>query len=312
MKRKEQLLKTALLLAALFSMLACYGPFRNTDEGEEETISLPEEVEEQQDVEQQQPEQEAGEDQEPEVDIPAEELIQAEQPENTTPELPGVNFEGIQFSYDPSLAQEITPVIVEATPMQEGGPWWDAQPQHVRFDLKGYPLQDTFHEPYILVYPVDELVDVNESAATTVDMMKTALAERSDTPDRLPFLPMFNAGALIRAQFKYLDFQNGSGFRYVTQFGQATNEINNHELFYTFQGLTADQKYYVAAVLPMSSPLLPDESTLDMDNYMQFEENFGTYIADLKARMDAEAPEQFNPSLAKVDALFESMLVERQ
>jgi hypothetical protein len=299
MRKTQQLLKITLLLAALFSMLACYGPFRDTEENEEEVINPLEEVEDQQEPE-------------TEVDVPADELIQAEQPEITTPELPGVNFEGIQFSYDSSLAQEIAPMIVEATPVQEGGPWWDAEPRHVRFDLRGYPLQDTFHEPYILVYPADEFANLSESGKVTVDLMKTTLAERSANPERLPFLPLFNAGALIRAQFKYLDFQNGSGFRYVTQFGQATNEINNHELFYTFQGLTDDQKYYVAAVLPLNSPLLPDKSTLNMDNYMQFEENFETYIADLKVKMDAESAEQYNPSLTKLDALFESMLVEQQ
>lgn len=299
MRKTDQFLKFALLLAAVFSMLACYGPLRNSDEGEEEGVDQPAAVEEQQEPE-------------TEVDVPADELIQAEQPEITTPELPGVNFEGIQFSYDPSLAQEFTPKTVEATPVQEGGPWWDAEPRHVRFDLKGYPLQGKFHEPYILVYPADEFANLSESGKVTVDLMKKTLAERSGNPERLPFLPMFNAGALIRAQFKYLDFQNGSGFRYVTQFGQATNEINNHELFYTFQGLTDDQQYYVAAVLPVNSPILPDESTLNMDNYMQFEENFETYIADLKVKMDAEAAEQFNPSLAVLDAMFESMLVERQ
>ncbi len=300
MRKTEQFLKFALLLAALFSMLACYGPFRISDEGKEESIDQITEEEDQQEPA-------------PEADAPTdEELIQAEQPEITTPELPSVNFEGIQFSYDPSLAQEITPMTVEATPVQDDGPWWDAEPQHVRFDLKGYPLQNTFHEPYILVYPVDEFANMSESGKATVELMKTTLAERSDNPERLPFLPLFNAGALIRAQFKYLDFQNGSGFRYVTQFGQATNEINNNELFYTFQGITEDQQYYVAAVLPLNSHLLPDKSTLNMDNYMQFEENFQTYIADLKVKMDAEAAEQFNPGLTKLDDLFESMLVERQ
>jgi hypothetical protein len=310
MRKKEQLLKYALLLAALFGMLACYGPFRNTGENEEETNSIPEEA-----AVQQEPGQvEAEEAQEPEeeIDTPDDEFVQAEQPETTTPELPGVNFEGIQFYYDPSLAQEIAPKIVEATSLQEDGPWWGAEPRHVRFDLKGYPLQGTFHEAYILVYPADEFANISESGKVIVDLMKTTLADRSEDPEQLPFLPLFNAGALIRAQFKYFDFQNGSGFRYVTQFGQATNEINNHELFYTFQGLTADQQYYVAAVLPLNSPLLPDQSTLDMDNYMQFEENFQTYIADLKVKMNAEEPEQFNPSLVKIDALFESMLVEQK
>lgn len=45
---------------------------------------------------------------------------------------------------------------------------------------------------------------------------------------------------------------DGGGIRYLTQFGQAAGLITNPELFYTFQGLTDDGAYYVAAVFPVA------------------------------------------------------------
>jgi hypothetical protein len=296
MSRKVFLLNRILLLVAMAGMLACYGPFRESND-ETNVPSVPATEA-----------QLSAEPQEVEQVTPDSITIEQSEP---TPENPGVNFEGISFTYDPSLAQQIVPTILEAsTTTEEEGPWWEIEPRHVKFDIQEYPLQDTFHEPHILVYPAEEFASMSESGQNVMDLMKTTLAEHAENPERLPFLPPFNAGPLIRTQFQYLDFKNGSGFRYVTQFGQAINEINNHELFYTFQGLTTDQQYYVAAVLPLNSPLLPAQATINGDNYMQFEENFETYIADLKIKMDAEAPEQFTPSLSILDALFASMQVK--
>ncbi|MEO8354588.1 MAG: hypothetical protein ABI621_01610 [Chloroflexota bacterium] len=39
-----------------------------------------------------------------------------------------------------------------------------------------------------------------------------------------------------------INFQNGRGIRFLTQYAQYPAPINNHELFYHFQGLTNDGK----------------------------------------------------------------------
>jgi hypothetical protein len=34
--------------------------------------------------------------------------------------------------------------------------------------------------------------------------------------------------------------------RFITMYGQSVNTVSNQELFYTFQGMTNDQRYYVS------------------------------------------------------------------
>ena len=64
----------------------------------------------------------------------------------------------------------------------------------------------------------------------------------------------------MHVQVQYLDFKSGTGVRFLTQFNNGMAPVNNHDLIYTFQGLTSDGKYYIAAVLPVTHPDLPANS----------------------------------------------------
>ena len=55
-----------------------------------------------------------------------------------------------------------------------------------------------------------------------------------------------------------INFQSGRGIRYVTEYAQMTYPITNHEMFFSFQGLTTDGKYWVSIILPISHPSLLD------------------------------------------------------
>ena len=46
----------------------------------------------------------------------------------------------------------------------------------------------------------------------------------------LPFLPLFNSKQMMHSQVEYLDFKNGKGVRYLTQYAQGPLAINNAEL----------------------------------------------------------------------------------
>lgn len=52
----------------------------------------------------------------------------------------------------------------------------------------------------------------------------------------IPFVPIFNAAQMMRAQIKYLDFQNGKGVRFITQYGQAAVPISNDSAFMLLSG----------------------------------------------------------------------------
>jgi hypothetical protein len=181
------------------------------------------------------------------------------------------------------------------------------------FDFVDYVLQDAFHQPAIYIYPVAEFQALNEGAAETIERLRALQAQRPADPEEpLPFLPIFNAGQFFAARVHYLDFQNGAGVRFLTQYGQAVSPVNSQDLFYTFQGLTADGRYYVAAVLPVSHPSLPataDDSAA-LDEPAAFAEGFREYITAIEADLEAQDPGSFFPGLVLLDELVRSISVQ--
>ena len=125
----------------------------------------------------------------------------------------------------------------------------------------------------------------------------------------LPFLPMWPAAQVFSARVEYFDFQNGSGIRYLTMFGQALYPVDNQNLFYTYQGITDDSRYYIAAVLPLMHLGLPNEG--QVDDWVAFEANWENYLADTIAWLEAQDPNMFFPSLENLDAMMASFEINR-
>ena len=127
-----------------------------------------------------------------------------------------------------------------------------------------------------------------------VDLL-SVLATRPADRENLPFMPLFNAAQVFHTTPVYLDFQNGMGVRYLTQFDQAYMPITNHSLFYTFQGVTADGLYHVALILPITNLSLPaDES--GVTDWQSFANNFPTYIGEVRSLLETSAPADFSPA----------------
>jgi hypothetical protein len=187
---------------------------------------------------------------------------------------------------------------------------WDIAPMHEQVPLSGYPLANTFHEPRLYIYPVQDFIALDSAFADRVAELQGILAQRPADPPIVPSLPPWNAGRTFYASPAYVDFQNGSGIRFIAQYGQAVMPINNHELFYMFQGLTADGKYWVAAVLPIQHPSLPsgvgDPFPADMDAFIA---NYDTYRQALRADLEAQPADSFTPSIQLLDAMLSTMTV---
>jgi hypothetical protein len=223
-----------------------------------------------------------------------------------------VLFEGVSFSYDEALAADVLGQVVPAA--GEDVPEWAWIPAHIRLSFEGYALPETFHEPRILVFSSEDLA-VNEMLQGIAADIQRVLAEKPDRPvgvfQTAGILPPMNAGHMMNTpQVAYFDFQNGTGVRFLTQMGQAYYPINNRDLFYTFQGMTHDGRYYVAAILPISHPSLPaDGSEIPGDDFNAFAENFDTYAAEIAAQLDAEAADSFAPSIVLLDEMMQSLEV---
>ena len=224
---------------------------------------------------------------------------------------PDIYYEGISFSYDESIARHVNVETMPAVPEGEAPPW-GVVPEHFQFSFIDYILADTFREARILVYPVVEFEAINPLVVNDIAALATLLETKPPAPaENLPFLPMWNAGALIQTNIEYLNFQNGSGVRYLSQHGQSHWPINNHDLFYTFQGLSSDGRYYVAAILPVSNPALQDTGDeIPGGDYRAFGDTFLDYADDIKILLMGQPNSSFLPDLSILDALFQSIRVE--
>ncbi|NOH02359.1 MAG: hypothetical protein HND47_10620 [Chloroflexi bacterium] len=120
-----------------------------------------------------------------------------------------VSASGKKLTIPQGLAAGATPVSISAS-LDPQAPIWEIYPAYVEFDLEGYPLQGTFFEPKIFIYPAAEFEQVNEGAAQIIGELRALLADPgAPLPASLPFLPLFNAGQVFHSNEKFLTFQNG-------------------------------------------------------------------------------------------------------
>ena len=208
---------------------------------------------------------------------------------------------------------------IEAVPASDDMPWWEIGPAYNKYHLEGYPLAGTFHKPVIYVYPVDGYIQADEDIKTLFASLESILnSPGQPLPEKLPFLPAFNAAQMFYSNAQTVDFQSGKGIRYLTQYAQGPMPISNAEVFYTFQGLTSDGLYYVSAVLPISTATLaangnPDTAVpaggVPFDWNPESFELMPAYIDAVEQMLNATDPNAFNPSLPMLDALIQSITI---
>lgn len=225
-----------------------------------------------------------------------------------------VSFEYASFDIPSQLASGAKPEAVPAVGEGSGAPW-EVAPAHLKFTLTGYPLDNKFHEPRLFIYPADEFAQAHSGAAEQIDRLKKALAGSPLLQETLPIIPFFNAGPLLTANIKIIPFQNGSGVRTLTQYAQYSAPVNNRELFYHFEGLTSDNKYYVIAILPITAPFLQEDEKPEAplpEGGVPFPANAEpsqTYYISVTEKLNSLAPDSYVPSLNTLDTLIESILV---
>jgi hypothetical protein len=241
-------------------------------------------------------------------------------PPSATP-VPAASFNGVEVALDPALASGISGHVEPASGTSEGVDPWGIHPAYTQLDLIGYDSQNTYFQPHIAVYPVAGLEGMSPQAAQVVQALRELLAARPAASEgSIPLLPIFNAAQMLRAQVQYVDFQNGSGVRFLTQYDQAYLPINNHELFYTFQGLTADGACYVSAILPVAASFLPEDEnpeTVPPEGGLafpawtapDFEAQALAYLEAMTQKLDEAPGGEFTPDPAALDAMIRSLQV---
>lgn len=232
------------------------------------------------------------------------------------PDAVGTSLEG--------LAEKVTPQLIPATPFsQEDDGGFIGEPAHLRFTFDNDNLPDWGgvypDQAQLLIYPVEAYETMAADAGVDtvserLDALRTLLEDRPETiAGEIPVLANFGGAVQdLVAQVQYLDFNGGSGVRFITHYGADESPITDYDTFYTFQGLTDDGQYYIAFYNPAATPLLPsDMIAVDalLEDPAKFKEDYPTYLQDTTDALDQARSTDFTPSLSQLDTMIESLQI---
>ena len=154
-------------------------------------------------------------------------------------------------------------------------------------------------EPQATFYLIDDmtktsfgLLDVALRLSDDVTNISSESAKIEDLYRDTSFMPYQNKERVINVLPEFLSFENGSGIRTVTGFDdpiQASGSASN--LYYSFQGISSDGRYYISAVFPLMSVSLNGQSASNAD----------------WTRVDGA---DFQPSLKELDYYIRSIVIE--
>jgi hypothetical protein len=235
-----------------------------------------------------------------------------------------VQFNKFSFGYDSAAATGVNIYQFPGDPVEleyPGGP----QPPYTSFLLYNqlpvpeYP-QAAGSVAEIRVYEVERLPGYTFHEQRYQELM-TMLTERPDlTPYmqvpgdmavmiELPFLPVYPAAQVIRAQVKYVETDVVQGISFVTAFRQDVSPFMAGEFLYTFQGISKDGSRYVSVIAPISTALFPSEMPAQFD-YEAFSATYATYLAESINTLNTATPEDFTPSPVTFEVLLQTFAFE--
>lgn len=227
------------------------------------------------------------------------------------PNTPAQNatYEGISFYVDyGALASEWLAETRLATDPQGPG----AMPSHYYFSFNDYVHADSFYTPGIWVIPTENFEGFGSGYDSVPADLGALLADNRIPADdeMIPFLPG-GAGEVFRAQVGRLQFQDGRGFRFITERAQALVPVSNEQLFYTFQGLTWDGEYYIAAILPVRNNIMQQLEEEPDDSIYADGNAYRSYVDSILADLELVDPDSFTPTIDTLDTLIGSIQIER-
>jgi hypothetical protein len=200
-------------------------------------------------------------------------------------------------------------------------PQMNGAPPHLRFSFDDQTLPDwpgVFPDlPQMLVFPLDQYqemyrrVGLYEFDQQLETLQAIAAGTTAVGNEEIAVLPAIPAVQTFVTQVQDLQFEGGEGIRFLTHYALDVAPITNDMLFYTFQGITDDGKYYVALYYPVSTNLLPNdfEDANVEDNYDIFVQNYESYLDHTVLALEESAAGSFTPDLSELDAMVESIII---
>jgi hypothetical protein len=242
----------------------------------------------------------------------------------------------ISLSYDPDLSSGAGTGTVSAVPVSDQVMFAESHPAYAQFRFTGFnngwvydlPIYAENRVAQVMVFRISDFPGygdnspqgfVNQSQALAGLLQAGVEANRCAQPlmdyeSALPFLPWTNARQAFCAQPKLVEFTSGKGIRYLTHYAQDPSPVLESQVFYTFQGITDDGQFYVAAffpvqtgVFPTQPPACPQCADPAYDPFVEWQNTLTEQISLLNIKSEVE----FSPSLEVLDELIASIHIAR-
>jgi hypothetical protein len=201
-----------------------------------------------------------------------------------------------------------------ADPTEDANPYW-ILPERDEILFDHYPMGNNQGLAQLFIIPVSGFPGYNDSAAAEIDRLKQILAEKPDPAslpvhDPLPQLSILSAPQVFHSNVAYVDFRSGTGLRFVTMFSHDVRLINNSDLYYTFQGLTSDGQYVVAAIFPITSSVLPPDATMELGAEEALANDYDNYLNTTLDKLNNADPAGWSPGLDYLDQIIGTLKIE--
>lgn len=232
-----------------------------------------------------------------------------------------VQFEYVRFSYDPELASDVEATLYAEKIGEPDYPIASIYPEYVSLKFVVSIGEDDYRNAYLHVYPIAEYEEIAGDRVTeAVEELQTLLEERPElvSEEKLPYFPHPNSAQIFFAGGEYLEFEGGSGIRYVTVFVQdASWALTNSSLLYTFQGITDDGNYYISARFPIDAgDVLPEPLDIDAFDLSEQGEEWGealvNYHLEFTAALNDLEVDGYTPDLSLLDEMVMSIEIESE
>jgi hypothetical protein len=217
------------------------------------------------------------------------------------------------------LAKAVHGTVQPAEPLPpEPEPGLGGWPEHLRFSFDGDKLHDyiSSEQRQIVIYPAPAYSELFRKAGLAkqdpVPALRALLGKPGGIKGEIPILPLADAVQILKARVDLLKFKGGKGLRFLTHYAQDDVPVTNASLFYTYQGLTDDGRYWVAVYYPVAASVLPktiDDSPESKD-FAVLARHYDAYLKKTVKKLD-DPKVVFTPDLATLDAMVESIEIRR-
>ncbi len=187
-------------------------------------------------------------------------------------------------------------------PRQEGTkvPRTFSAPGNVRFfrtaDLEGHDWQSR------------QLAELQSLLAERPDLAPYTAAGQGGASLPLPFVLDGSAAQAIDARVRYIDTPELAGIAYLTVFRQDLFPFAAGDFWYTFQGLSTDGEWYVAADFEVEADMFPEKVGQKDVRAVRTAKKWMAYQEQSVQTLDAAAADAFTPPLSSIDDLIESIV----